>query len=144
LLVSAATAAYLLIQPIAGHLADRMEIRRTVLFGLLLAAVGVIGITFTAGVLLTFVVIVAGIGVGTVWTNSDTLVSSLAAESKLGASIGAAQSFKEFGDMTGPLLVGLLTQFFGVRVGFVACGAVALVLLGILSRSSGMKPVNEK
>ena len=66
------------------------------------------------------------------------------AESKLGASIGAAQSFKEFGDMTGPLLVGLLTQFFGVRVGFVACGAVALVLLGILSRSSGMKPVNEK
>ena len=142
LLVSAATAAYLLIQPIAGHLADRMEIRRTVLFGLLLAALGVIGITFTAGVFLTFVVIVAGIGVGTVWTNSDTLVSSLAAESKLGASIGAAQSFKEFGDMTGPLLVGLLTQFFGVRVGFVTCGAVALVLLGVLSRSSGMRPVN--
>lgn len=142
ILVSAATAAYLLIQPVAGHLADRVDIRRTVIGGLLLAALGVIGITFTSGVLLTCVVVVAGIGVGTVWTNSDTLVSSLASESKLGASIGAAQSFKEFGDMTGPLLVGLLTQFFGVRVGFVACGAVALVLLGILSGAGGMSPVN--
>jgi len=142
ILVSGATAAYLLIQPIAGHLADRVDIKQTVLGGLLLAALGVIAITFTTGGLLTFVVIVAGIGVGTVWTNSDTLVSSLASDSRLGASIGAAQSFKEFGDMTGPLLVGLLTQFFGVRVGFVACGSVALVLLGVLLFADGMSLTN--
>ena len=142
ILVSGATAAYLLIQPIAGHLADRVDIKRTVLGGLLLAALGVIAITFTTGGLLTFVVIVAGIGVGTVWTNSDTLVSSLASDSRLGATIGAAQSFKEFGDMTGPLLVGLLTQFFGVRVGFVACGSVALVLLGVLLFADGMSLTN--
>jgi len=132
--VSAATAAYLLIQPVAGVLADRYAMRATVLLGLLVAALSIMAITFTSGWLLFVIVIVAGIGIGTVWTNSDALVSASASPSQLGASIGAAQSFKEFGDMVGPLLVGAMTQFYGVRAGFVSCGAVALVLLGILVR----------
>ena len=81
--------------------------------------------TFTARIPLIVVVIIAGIGIGTVWTNSDALVNTLVNRGQLGASIGAAQSFKEFGDMVGPLLVGAITQWFGVRVGFVSCGAVA-------------------
>jgi hypothetical protein len=48
--------------------------------------------------------------------------------------MGAAQSFKEFGDMVGPLLNGLLTQFFGVRIGFVTCGLLALALVFLLAR----------
>lgn len=34
--------------------------------------------------------------------------------------------------MVGPLLVGAITQWFGVRVGFVSCGAVALACLAWL------------
>lgn len=64
---------------------------------------------------LIVVVIIPGIGIGTVWTNSDAVVSTLVNRSQLGASIGAAQSFKEFGDMVGPVLVGAITQWFGVR-----------------------------
>jgi len=142
-LVSFATAAYLVVQPIAGHAADRLDIRKTVFVGLLLAALAVMAITFTSGPLLVAIVIVAGLGVGTVWTNSDTLVSRLAEASKLGASIGAAQSFKEFGDMVGPLLIGLLTQFFGVRVGFVSCGALALMVLLVLTRSGAIAQVRD-
>ena len=138
LLVSVATASYLTVQPLAGHLADKFEIRKTVLVGLLLAALGITVITFTTGPVLIGVVIIAGIGVGTVWTNSDTLVSSLAKDSNLGASIGAAQSFKEFGDMVGPLLIGLLTQLFGIRFAFVACGLLALAFLVVLTRSRGI------
>jgi len=95
--------------------------------------------TFTSGPALIVVIVIAGIGVGTVWTNSDTLISSMADQRTLGASMGAAQSFKEFGDMTGPLLIGLLTQFFGVRVGFVACGLLALFSLLLLMRSPSFK-----
>ena len=134
-LVSIATVSYLLVQPVAGWLADRVAVQLTVLIGLLLAAAGIIVVTFTSGIPLIVTVVLAGIGIGTVWTNSDTLVSTLAKENQLGASIGAAQSFKEFGDMVGPLLVGALTQVFGVRVGFVTCGAVAVVLLGVLARA---------
>jgi MFS family permease len=134
-LVSIATVSYLLVQPVAGWLADRVAVQLTVVIGLLLAAAGIIVVTFTNGIPLIVTIVLAGIGVGTVWTNSDTLVSTLAEDDQLGASIGAAQSFKEFGDMIGPLLIGALIQFFGVRVGFVSCGVLALLLLVVLVRS---------
>jgi len=131
-IVSVATLSYLLVQPFAGHLADKIDIRLTVAAGLTLAALAIIAVTFTMGVALILVAIAAGIGVGTVWTNSDALVSALVDPRKLGASMGAAQSFKEFGDMVGPVLIGALTQAFGVRTGFVSCGALALALLVML------------
>jgi MFS family permease len=123
----------------AGHLADRFEIRMTVIGGLLAAALATIMTTFTSGVALIAVVIVAGIGIGTVWTNCDVLVSVLAHQQRLGASMGAAQSFKELGDMVGPLLVGALTQAFGVRTGFVSGGALGLVLLALLAKSRALR-----
>ena len=139
--VSVATLSYLLVQPFAGHLADRLDIRLTVAVGLTLAALAIIAVTFTTGIALVAVAIAAGLGVGTVWTNSDALVGALVDSRKLGASMGAAQSFKEFGDMVGPLLVGALTQAFGVRIGFVACGTLALILLLLLTRLSGPRAV---
>ena len=137
-LLSVCTAAYLLIQPVAGMLADRWNSRTTVMAGLLVAALAVLTVTFTSGALLVGVVVLAGIGVGTVWTNSDALIAVLATPAKLGASVGAAQSFKEFGDMVGPLLVGALTQFYGVRTGFVTCGALALLVVTPLMRSGAL------
>lgn len=138
--LSICTAAYLVIQPVAGILADRWDIRTTVMAGLVLAALTVLVVTFTTGPPLIVVVVLAGVGIGTVWTNSDALVGALAEPAKLGASVGAAQSFKEFGDMVGPLLVGALTQFYGVRAGFVTCGALALLLVIPLMRSRALRP----
>ena len=137
--VSVATAAYLVIQPAAGWLADRYDTRVTVLVGLCLAAVGIVLTTFASGWPLIVIVVAAGIGVGTVWTNTDALVGAAAGPNRLGATIGAAQSFKEFGDMVGPLVVGLLTQMFGIRSGFVTCGVVALALIVPLARSSTLR-----
>lgn len=135
LLVSLATASYLLSQPVAGYAADRLPIRRIVVGGLALAGAAITVVTFTTGVWLAVVIVLAGIGVGAVWTNSDTLVSTLVDRRSLGAGMGAAQSFKELGDMLGPLIIGAITQFFGVRIGFVACGLTALALLLLLVRS---------
>ncbi len=137
--LSACTAAYLLIQPLAGTVADRWDIRTTVMAGLVVGALTVLTVTFTSGALLIVVVVLAGIGIGTVWTNSDALIAALAAPAKLGASVGAAQSFKEFGDMVGPLLVGALTQFYGVRAAFVTCGALALLFVVPLIRSRALR-----
>jgi hypothetical protein len=52
----------------------RLTLQRLYLAGLLLAALAIIAVTFTARIPLTVVVIIAGIGIGTVWTNSDALV----------------------------------------------------------------------
>ncbi|MBA3830735.1 MAG: MFS transporter [Chthoniobacterales bacterium] len=137
--VSAATLSYLLVQPLAGYFADRISISVTVIVGLALAAFAIILTTFTTGILLLAIIVVAGLGVGTVWTNCDALVGALAEKKKLGASMGAAQSFKEFGDMVGPLLVGLLTQLYGVRVGFVSCGVLAMICLVLVVKSDALR-----
>jgi MFS family permease len=134
LLLTTVTTSYLVIQPVAGILADRMSAARTVQIGLATAGFSLIAIPFVRDAPLVVVCILAGIGVGTVWTNTDALVSGLAKSGRLGATMGAAGSFKEFGDMLGPLLIGVIAQAFGLAVGFVACGAAGLLSLALIVR----------
>lgn len=123
---------YLLVQPFAGWLADKYEARTTVLWGIAVSALTIVLIPFAKGVPLALISIVAGLGIGTVWTNSDAAVSSMAKEGRLGATMGVAGSFKEFGDMVGPILIGVLSQAFGLTFGFIACAVLGLLSLALL------------
>jgi MFS family permease len=137
MLLTAVAASYLLTQPLAGAAADRFEPALTIRAGLVVAGVCVILTPFVTGWLLFIVAILAGIGVGTVWTNTDTLVSQLAARGKLGATMGVAGTFKEIGDMLGPMLIGVVSQAFGLTTGFVSCGVLGLLSLLLIIRRSG-------
>lgn len=134
LLLSSVTASYLLIQPLAGVLADRVSPAVTIRLGLGIAGVSIVLAPFVGGVPLLIVSIMAGIGVGTVWTNTDALISQLAPTGKLGVTMGAAGSFKEFGDMLGPVLIGFVSQAFGLAVGFVSCGILGLLSLVLITQ----------
>jgi MFS family permease len=137
LILSLVALSYLLIQPVAGYLADRMDVTTTIRIGLILSAISIIAAPFVKDLLLIVDAIIAGIGVGIVWTNTDTLVSKLAEEGKLGATMGAAGSFKEFGDMVGPILIGVLSQALGLTWGFVICGVLGLASIVLIqSRKS--------
>lgn len=127
-LLSLVALSYLLIQPVAGFLADKIHVVTTIRIGLILSAISIMLIPFVNNIPLIFTAIMSGIGIGIVWTNTDTQVSRLAETGKLGATMGAAGSFKEFGDMIGPIFIGILSQIFGITVGFLVCG-----ILGILS-----------
>ena len=137
LILSLVALSYLLIQPVAGHLADRTDVTTTIRVGLILSALSIIAAPFVRDALLILDAIVAGIGVGIVWTNTDTLVSTLAQEGRLGATMGAAGSFKEFGDMVGPILIGVLSQLLGLTWGFVICGLLGLLSVALLQRKRG-------
>lgn len=132
LILSLVALSYLLIQPVAGYLADRTDVRATIRAGLVLSALSIIAAPFVEDALLILDAIAAGIGVGIVWTNTDTLVSKLAEEGKLGATMGAAGSFKEFGDMIGPILIGVLAQILGLTWGFVICGVLGLCSIALI------------
>ena len=137
--MSVVALSYILIQPIAGIIADKKNPLITIKIGLILSAISVILIPFVSGIVLILISIVSGIGVGIVWTNTDTLVSSLAKKGALGQTVGIAGSFKEFGDMIGPLLIGLLSQAFGLTIGFVACGILGLIAFGFIMKEHTTK-----
>jgi fucose permease len=105
--------------------------------GLVLSSVGVGLIPFARGAPLVILCVIGGVGVGTVWTNSDAMVSKLAARGRSASALGAAGSFKEIGDMLGPLAVGGMAQAFGLPVSFVACGALGLLSVVVLARTAG-------
>ncbi len=131
-LLSLVAASYLLVQLPAGALADRVSPAATIRAGLALAGASVVLVPFVEGAALALVAMLAGIGAGTVWTNTDALASRLARPGRLGATMGAAGSFKELGDMLGPLLIGALSQAFGLSTGFVACGILGLIALALI------------
>lgn len=133
--LSVVALSYLLVQPLAGYLADKGNPLHTIKLGLSVAALAVIAIPFVNGVPLILVCILAGMGVGTMWTNTDALISSLAKEGRLGETMGIAGSFKELGDMVGPLLIGVLSQALGLAWGFVICGVLGLCALGAVLKT---------
>lgn len=140
LIVASATASYLLVQPLAGTLADRFPPARVMLAGLILSSLGVVLVPFTRGMGLVLACVVGGMGVGTVWTNSDAMVSQLAPEGRTASALGVAGSFKELGDMLGPLLIGALTQAFGLKVSFVTCGLIGFSsILALASARRGAR-----
>ena len=139
LLVSVTTISYLLIQPLAGWMADKFNPVLILRLGMLLSCLATAAIPFVEGALLVVVSIGAGIGIGTLCTNSDALISRLAHERDMGATMGVAGSFKELGDMVGPLLMGAISQALGLSYGFVICaelGFIALLVTVFTTRKS--------
>jgi MFS transporter, ACDE family, multidrug resistance protein len=129
LLVSVTTISYLLVQPFAGWLADKFDAVNTLRAGMLLSCISTAAIPFVVGIPLVIICILAGIGIGTVWTNSDALISKLAVEKAMGATMGVAGSFKELGDMLGPLLMGVISEALGLKWGFIICSLLGTVAL---------------
>ncbi len=104
----------------------------TIRIGLALGAGGIIIVPFVRGIPLVLVSVLAGAGVGMVWTNTDQVVSKLAKEGRMGATMGMAGSFKELGDMVGPVVIGVLSQALGLAAGFAICGVAGLLSLGLV------------
>lgn len=138
LIIGSATVSYLLVQPFAGRLAGRVDPMKVILAGLVLSAAGVALVAFTRGGWLVAVVVAGGLGVGTVWTNSDAAVSHFAAKGQIGSTLGAAGSFKELGDMVGPLLIGILADSLGLTAAFVTCGLLGALALPLV-RLAGLR-----
>lgn len=146
LLLSATTISYLLVQPFAGWLADKFSPVLILRGGMLLSCISTALIPFVTGISLIIVCIAAGIGIGVVWTNSDAMVSNLSDEKQMGATMGVAGSFKELGDMIGPLMMGAISQALGLQWGFVICAAlgfIALIITIIVGKKKKPASINQ-
>jgi len=94
IVLTAASASYLLVQPLAGMPADRVRPERTIYVGLALAAGAVMSLGILGDLALFLATVAAGIGIGVVWTNTDALMSGWAQAGQLRATMCPAGSFQ--------------------------------------------------
>lgn len=129
MVMAAVAIAFLVIQPLSGIISKMVGFSTTVYSGLLAEAIFLIAIPFTQGWLTVAVAVLDAAGIGLVWTLSSVAVARAARNEEMGLVLGNLGSYKEIGDMAGPLAIGLLAQFISLTVGFVVCGLMGLFVL---------------
>ncbi len=129
LAMAAVAVAFLIIQPLSGRIAKAAGFRTTIYAGIVAEAIFLIAIPFTGGWTAIIVAMADAAGIGIVWTLSSVAVAKAAEGRNLGLALGNLGSYKEIGDMAGPLTIGILAQFISLTAGFVLCGLLGLVAL---------------
>lgn len=125
------------IQPWVGSLRDRSKIsaHRGVCLGLILIAVGLIGVAITAHfATLVICAVLVGCGVGVATPLGFAHLVSTTAPERMGRTMGSAELGREVGDAGGPILVGAIAAGAGIAAGLWSLSALVIVIsiLGFL------------
>lgn len=113
------SAAFLVFALPAGFIATRFGRRRTILAGLAIMAVVILGGYFTTNMTyLTVMLIITGIAWALININSFPMVSDIAPAGKIGSYTGLYYFFSMLAAITAPPIVGGLMDFFGHRTLF--------------------------
>jgi len=120
-----------LTKPLFGRLADRVDRRVQVLFGIvLLAAFTALVPAFHGVVAVGIVAVFFGLAVSVSTVATSTYVADVAREESLGASLGALSSIMDIGHSSGPFIAGVIITASVIGAGFVASAAVSVLAAG--------------
>lgn len=119
---------YVLAQYYAGRVADRYGSRVPILVGSVLLAIGILLIAlvpdpYAWGVAVVF----TGVGISALWVVSNAYLAYAAPAAIMGTVMGLSGTFKELGDGGGPILIGILGDWMGLRSAFLCIIALLAV-----------------
>ena len=119
-------------QPLFGRIADRVDKRLQIMFGVLVlgAAIGLIGF-FTSIVSAIVLGIIFGLGLSFSTVATSTYIAEVTEKSKLGASLGGLSSIMDVGQTIGPFLTGIIITYLSFSVGFEISFLVAAISAAI-------------
>ncbi|UCE54449.1 MAG: MFS transporter [Desulfobacterales bacterium] len=133
---------YLSIQPFAGRLSDTFGRKKLMALGLSTATLSIMLITFFSH---PFYLIFSGtlaVGIGWVSPLGDAFVGDVSDPDDLAINLGIAGSYKEVGEMVGPLAMGFIGQTMGLDWAFILVGLLGLVSLICIVFLRGQKPAH--
>ena len=139
-------AVYLAVQPFAGRVSDSVGRKKVIAFGLGLCTLCVTLIPFLSHPYYIGVACLMALGIGCAAPLGEALVGDVSEEHTLALNLGIAGSYKELGEMAGPLAMGFVGQTLGLRWSFVVVGVaglMSLICLGFL-REEVRSPVVER
>ena len=117
-----------LTKPLFGRLADRVDRRIQILFGIVLLAVFVAAVPLFQGVFAIGILgILFGLAMSVSTVATSTYVADVAREENLGASLGALSSIMDIGHSSGPFIAGVIITATAIGAGFLASAAVSVL-----------------
>jgi MFS family permease len=113
---------YVLAQFYSGKAADKYGSRLPLMIGSILLTVALLLIALVPSApVWFFAVVLSGIGVSALWVVSNSYLAYAAPAAIMGTVMGLSGTFKEVGDGGGPILVGFLADWGGLKTAFLLC-----------------------
>jgi MFS family permease len=129
-----------LTKPLFGRLADRVDRRVQVFFGILLLT-GFIALVplFRGAIPVGIVAVLFGLAMSVSTVATSAYIADVARQESLGASLGALSSIMDIGHSSGPFIAGVIITATAIGAGFLAAGGVsALAALAFLALAFGV------
>jgi len=126
-------AVYLAVQPFAGRISDSLGRKKVITLGIVLCTLCISFIPFLPNPFYIGAACLMAVGIGCVAPLGEAFIGDVSEEHALALNLGIAGSYKELGEMTGPLTMGFVGQALGLQWAFLMVGLVGIGSLVCLS-----------
>jgi len=139
-IMSAFTFSWALLQPLSGHISDKLGRKRITVIGLISAAVSILSFTLTSDFLLLLLsALILGVEAALFYTPLVAMVSDIAPPELEGTLIGSYRFFRDMGYFVGPILLGTIADSYGLPYAFYTtsiCLFVAMIIFNVSSKET--------
>jgi MFS family permease len=119
-------AVYLAVQPFAGRISDSLGRKKVITLGIVLCTLCISFIPFLPNPFYIGAACLMAVGIGCVAPLGEAFIGDVSEEQSLALNLGIAGSYKELGEMAGPLTMGFVGQALGLQWAFLMVGLVGI------------------
>jgi MFS family permease len=132
--LSAFTLSWALLQPITGHLSDKVGRKKITLLGLICSSITIISFTATVNYLfLVLLALILGVEAALFYTPLVAMVSDIAPQEIEGTLIGSYRFFRDMGYFIGPILLGKIADAYRLDYSFYITSIIVMLAFFVLN-----------
>ena len=132
-ILSAFTLSWALLQPLTGHLSDKLGRKMITIIGLSGASMTIIALTLTSNYLyLVFLALFLGFEAALFYTPLVAMVSDIAPPEVEGTLIGSYRFFRDMGYFIGPVILGKIADMYKLNYSIYLTSVILLVAVIVL------------
>jgi len=139
-IMSAFTFSWALLQPLSGHISDKLGRKRIIVIGLTSAAVSTFSFTLTSDFLFLLIfALILGVEAALFYTPLIAMVSDIAPPELEGTLIGSYRFFRDMGYFVGAIMLGAVADNYGLNYAFYVtslCLFLAVIIFHVSAKET--------